>query len=161
VDPTPPSPGFKPRRLKPRDVAYPAPAYLRQLGDDDLAAFRASREARLARFDFWNPRRRSRLLHYVIGAVLLFPVATWFFTPVGFSALHWQIPIAAALGAAFALLRPTGFLAGALSVAAGLATQVVTGHPAVGYGLLMSLVFYGFIGVFLGYGERLKLGDGS
>jgi len=134
---------------------------MRQMGNADLGKIREARETLFTRLDFWNPAQRVRVLRYVLGAVLLFPLATWFFTPAGFSALHWQIPIAAAFGAAFGLLRPTGFLAGALAVAAGLATQVVTGHCAIGFAFLMSLIFYGFVGAFLGVGEHLKMGDGD
>jgi hypothetical protein len=155
-----PRDGFRPARLAPRDLEHPVAPHMRQMGNAELARIREDREKLWSQFDPWNPAQRRRLALYCAGAVVLFPIATWFFTPAGFTALHWQWAIAIPYGVAFAWLRPTGFLAPALTLAAGLGTQLVTGHAAASFALLMSLVFYGFVGAVLGVGERLKLGDG-
>ena len=96
----------------------------------------------------------------MIGAVIFFPLITWFFTPAGFQMLWLQIPIAAAYGAVVSFLRPTGITAVALTLLAGLAVQAVTGHLAIGFGLMMSMIIYGVVGQVVGIGERSKVIDG-
>ena len=66
---------------------------------------------------------KKRWKMYVLGAVIFFPLATWFFTPAGFQSLWFQLLVSAAYGTFVALYRPTGYTAMISTILAGLAIQ--------------------------------------
>ena len=140
-----------------------------QLHEPELVRIRADKAARLQELEPFNPlkpleplspRLKRRWKMYVIGAVIFFPLATWFFTPAGFKSLWFQVLVSAAYGSYLAHARPTGTGAVLSTLLAGLTILGFTGHAAPGFGLLMSLVFYGLIGAVIGIGEHSKLLDG-
>ena len=126
----------------------------------ELQALRAADEARDRDFDRFSQAALRRWKLYVLGAVLCFPVYTWFFTSAGFQSLWFQVLVSAALGTFFAFQRPTGSPAVAATVGAGLIIQAWTGHIMPSFGLLMTVIFYGLLGGALGVAERGKLIDG-
>ena len=130
------------------------------VGDPEIERLRAADRQRDAALHPLSEESLRRLKMYVLGAVIFFPLATWFFTPAGLQSLWFQVLVSAAYGAFVALFRPTGFTAMISALAAGLAIQAWTGHVAVGFGLMMSLMFYGFIGILVGMGEMSRMMDG-
>ena len=140
-----------------------------RLKEPELVRIRAEKAARLRElepFDWRHPfrplnaRLKRRLKLYVICAVICFPLATWFFTPAGFKSLWFQVLASAAYGSYVALARPTGVAAVLSTVLTGLVILAFTGHAGLGFGFLMSMMFYTIIGFFISIGETSKLLDG-
>ena len=136
----------------------PHAGYLVQ--DDEIRRMREEDFARDEALDPFGERGKRRLKMYIIGSVIFFPLATWFFTPAGFQSLWFQLLVSVAYGAFVALKRPTGVTAVVITIAAGFGIQAFTGHIAVGFALLMSLMFYGLIGALVGFGELSRIIDG-
>lgn len=128
---------------------------LRAADRQALAQAAAVREARQAE------RRRRRRIRVLAGAVLLLPLFTWFFTPAGFTRLWLQVPLAAGYGLWFWARRPGPAEGAAGTVAAGLLTLLASGCTQVGFGFVLSLFFYGLLGLALGAAEELGRADGE
>lgn len=138
----------------------PDPHAGRLVQDPEIRRLREEDLARDEALDPFSERGKRRLTMYVVGSVIFFPLVTWFFTPAGFQSLWFQWIVSVAFGSFVALKRPTGVTAVLATLAAGLLVQAFTGHVAVGFGLLMSLTIYGFVGALVGFGEMSRIIDG-
>ena len=150
-----PRPTYRP--IQPRAERAPG-GHL--VADPEIERMRVEDRARDEALRPFSEGSKQRWKMYVLGAVIFFPLVTWFFTPAGFQSLWFQLLVSAAYGTFVALYRPTGYTATISTLLAGLSIQAWTGHASIGFGLMMSLIFYGFIGTLVGIGETNRMLDG-
>ncbi len=127
------------------------------LDHPDLQALREQDAADDERFDPFGEAMKKRWKLYVVGAVIFFPLVTALLTPAGFSALYFQIPIAAAYGTYLAYARPTGVMAALATLAAGLLSLLATGHLHLDFSIVVAMIAYAFVGYVIGISEYSKL----
>ncbi len=163
-------PGPPPKRSKVtrRDLALAVPAHMRDLPADLIQEEMDRRRRMLERFDWMNPLFRRRLKYYVWGSILFLPLFSWFFTPVGFTRLWLQIPLAAGFGVGLAASRADGPTSMLFCLGFGLFHFFVVGGNKMSFGspglflmLASTCLLWMVLGWALGASEDLKRSDGT
>lgn len=107
---------------------------------------------------FFTPRGVRRLIHYVVGSVLVLPLLNVALTPLAWRDIHIQLGAAAGFGVVMALARPRGISVGFLLAGTAFGTLWAAGyvHSLVDVlHLVLALLCYFGLGLALGISENV------
>jgi hypothetical protein len=117
-----------PRTLDPRALEITVTPGMRCMGPEARAEATQRHRNLLDRFRWSGPRRRRRLVHYLLGSVVLVPAMNWLFLPLPLRTLPLQLGVSALYGLLAGSARLGPRPAGCALVLALFATLALAGR---------------------------------